>query len=412
MTVRPPNAAVALPHLVIKSRRALELESRALKAAVDEYASGTPVAGCPHQADVLSAKRAASRVRKAQRQLLASGQQQARLILVNAYDHLVSMGRLLGSDGSISLYAPTTLSRSVCEAAVRHLWLLGASLSYEERITRSAAALIASAENRLKGAGDAPERSMDAEITKMLADHCAAEYEQVRHLVDRAGMELVPDARGKKTARVELRGSAVKAPVKVDIGPLMADLLPESPGWYLLSSGTAHSAAWVLHSAVAGAAADPELALTPDLLEVAAAAESAGSIDIRISAHHPYSRNLLRLRPGVARPAEPTAPRHARRADARAGGQADGKPRAPHPGRTITHSPAPVRVHLRLPLSRPDRKRFPAESAPENRQVRASRAASISTIPCAARAWLGKELAEGRGVAGKVKEAVYMWTIT
>ncbi len=45
-------------------------------------------------------------------------------MLVNAYDHLVSMGRLLGSDGAMSLYARTTLSRSVCEAAVRHAWLL------------------------------------------------------------------------------------------------------------------------------------------------------------------------------------------------------------------------------------------------------------------------------------------------
>src|SRR5260370_37462368 len=71
------------------------------------------------------------------------------------------------------------------------------------------------------------------------------------------------------------RQSAVKALVKVDIGPLMADLLPESPGWYLLSSGTAHSAAWVLHSSVAGAAAGPELALTPDLLGVTAASEAA-----------------------------------------------------------------------------------------------------------------------------------------
>jgi hypothetical protein len=88
-------------------------------------------------------------------------------------------------------------------------------------------------------------------------------------------MDLVPDARGRKTARVELRGSEVKAAVKLDITQLMAARLPESPGWYLLSSGIAHSAAWVLHAAVAGAASGPELALTPDLLEVAAAAESA-----------------------------------------------------------------------------------------------------------------------------------------
>ena len=59
-------------------------------------------------------------------------------MLVNAYDHLVSMGRLLGSDGAMSLYAHTTLSRSVCEAAVRHAWLLDPSISYEQRITRSA----------------------------------------------------------------------------------------------------------------------------------------------------------------------------------------------------------------------------------------------------------------------------------
>jgi hypothetical protein len=261
MTVRPPSA-VELPHLVRKSRRALELEARALKGALDEYASSVPKAECPHQADVLSAKRAGTRVRSAQRQLLASGQQQARLILVNAYDHVVSMGRLLGADGSMPLYAHTTLSRSVCEAAVRHAWLLGASLSYEERITRSAAGLIANTENRLKGAKDAPERNMGAQMKQALVDNCTAEDRRVRELIERAGMDLVPEARGRKTARVELRGTAVKGPVKVDIGPLMAELLPESPGWYLLSSGIAHSAAWVLHAAVTGPASKPELALT------------------------------------------------------------------------------------------------------------------------------------------------------
>lgn len=275
MTVRPPGDAVELPHLVRKSRRALELESRGLKGALDDYAGSAPTAGCPYETDALSAKRAAGRVRAAQRHLLASGQQQARLILVNAYDHLVSMGRLLGADGAMSLYAHTTLSRSVCEAAVRHAWLLDASLGYEERITRSASALITNTENRLKGIRDAPERNMGAQMKQMLVDNCTAEDRQVREIINRAGMDLVPEARGRKTARVELRGTAVKVPVKLDIGPLMAKLLPESPGWYLLSSGIAHSAAWVLHAAVTGPANGPELALTPDLLEVAAAAETA-----------------------------------------------------------------------------------------------------------------------------------------
>ncbi len=246
-----------------------------MKAALDEYASSTPAAGCPHQADALRAERAAGEASMAQGQLLASAQQQARLVLVNAYDHLVSMARLLGSDGSMSLYAHTTLSRSVCEAAVRHAWLLDNALSFEERIVRSAAGLVASAENRLKGARELPEQTMGARIKQALVDKCTAEYDQIRTLAERAGMNLVPDARGKKTARVELPGTVVKAPVRVDIGPLMAALLPESPGWYLQSSGVVHSAVWILHGAVAGETAGPELALTPDLLEVAAAAESA-----------------------------------------------------------------------------------------------------------------------------------------
>ena len=41
------------------------------------------------------------------------------------------------------------------------------------------------------------------------------------------------------------------------------------------SSGITHSATWILHTAVAGETSGPHLALTPDPLEVAAAAESA-----------------------------------------------------------------------------------------------------------------------------------------
>jgi len=285
MTVRPPSAEVKLPHLVNKSRRALELEARALKAALDDWATSTPAPGCQHQADITSVKRADRRLRKAQQRLLAAGHYQAKLMLVNAYDHLVSLGRLLGSDGAMSLYAHTTVSRSVCEAAVRHSWLLDPSISYEERITRSAAMLFANAENRLAGARDVPPHSLGASTVQRLIGNCAAEYDQVCKLLDRAGMDLVPDRNGKKIARVELRSPVVKAPVKLDIGPLMTSLLPDSPGWYRISSGTAHSAAWVLHNAVAGTSG-PDLALTPDLLDVAAAAESAVSASALIIERH------------------------------------------------------------------------------------------------------------------------------
>jgi hypothetical protein len=285
MTVRPPSAEVKLPHLVSKSRRALELEARGLKAALDDYASGTPAAACQHQVDIASAKSADRRLRKPQHHLLAAGQHQARLMLVNAYDHLVSMGRLLGSDGAMSLYAHTTLSRSVCEAAVRHAWLLDPSISYEQRITRSAAMLFANAENRLTGARQIPARNLGTSTVQRLIDNCAAEYDQVCRLIDRAGIDLTLDRNGKKIAGLELRSPAVKVPVKLDIGPLISSLLPDSPGWYRISSGIAHSAAWVLHDAIAGTSG-PDLALTPDLMEVAAAAESAISASALIIERH------------------------------------------------------------------------------------------------------------------------------
>jgi hypothetical protein len=78
----------------------------------------------------------------------------------------------------------------------------------------------------------------------------------------------------------------VKVPVKLDIGPLMTSLLPESPGWYLLSSGVAHSATWVLHSAVTEESPGSRLDLTPDLLEAAAAAQTAISASALIIERH------------------------------------------------------------------------------------------------------------------------------
>ena len=69
--------------------------------------------------------------------------------------------------------------------------------------------------------------------------------------------------------------------------------------------------------------AGPQLALTPDLLEFAAAAESAISASALIIQRH---TTYYRPPPGAASTAEQAAPL-ARCADARAGNQADGKSR-------------------------------------------------------------------------------------
>ncbi len=256
------------------------------KAALDEYAACAPPAESAHRADRATARQTNSRVRKAQQGLLASVEHQARLILVNANDHLNSMARLLGSDGAMSLFSHTTLSRSVCEAAIRHAWLTDSSISYEVRITRTAAMLYYGAENKLRGAKQSLVRESAAPVRQLLIDKCTAEFDQVCELIGRAGMNLGLGRDGRTVARVELRNSNVKVPVKFEAGPLMESLLTESPGWYLLSSGVSHSAPWLLDTAVIGGRGSPELQLTPDLLEVAAAAQTAISASALIIERH------------------------------------------------------------------------------------------------------------------------------
>jgi hypothetical protein len=285
MTVRSPSADIPLPLLVTKCRRALEQEERDLKAALDAYADSSPTSENLFSNDVATATHADRRVREGQLKILALGHYQARLTYVNAHDHLSSMARLLGSDGAMSLYAHTTLSRSVAEAAVRHAWLLDPSISYEQRITRYAAVAYYGAENKLKGARQSLVRAPQ-QVRESLVNKASAELDQVRTLIDRAGMDLGLDRRGRDVARINLRGSDVSTPIKFETGPLMEELLGESPGWYLISSGVSHSGPWVLHSAVVGDRTGPELSLTPDLLEVAAASQTAISASELILERH------------------------------------------------------------------------------------------------------------------------------
>jgi hypothetical protein len=304
MTVRPPNADIPLPLLATKCRRALEQEARDLKAALDAHLDRSPTSRNLFSDDVATATRADRGVREGQLKILAMGHYQARLTYVNAYDHLSSMARLLGSDGAMSLYAHTTLSRSVAEAAVRHAWLLDPSVSYEQRITRYAAVTYYGAANKLKGAKQGLVRTPQ-QVRDSLIDKASAELDQVGALIDQAGMAPELDRRGRDVARIKLRGSDVSTPIKFETGPLMEELLGESPSWYLLSSGVTHSAPWVLHSAVVGDRNGPELSLTPDLLEVAAASQTAISASELVLERHanyfgfdpePYTRKSRQRR--------------------------------------------------------------------------------------------------------------------
>jgi len=272
VTIRVPDAA-ELPMLITKSRRAIEQEAVALKEAVEEYAN-SPQPGCLFKTDGNAWKQGHHRHRAGRRRLALLGQQQARLMLANALDHLVTMGRALGSDGALSLYSHTTLSRVVCEGVVRLAWLLDATVSYEERIARSAAALLESSESRLQGANAIPADWFGQQPRQVLIERSQTARDKVIRIIDSAGLARVLNRPGTKTASIDVPGTATKIAIKLEIGLLMAKLLPDSPTWYTISSGPAHSVTWTLISAIVTDQSNPNLVLTPDLLEIGSAAET------------------------------------------------------------------------------------------------------------------------------------------
>ena len=235
------------------------------------------------------------------RSLLRVTEDQTRLVFANAYDHLVTMGRTLGSDGAMPLFAYSSLARVVCEAAVRFAWIIDPVLSSEERIMRGAVSLLVSADERLKGITAIPANRFSGNIYQKLVDNCREEVTRVRAFITEAGLSLAPGKDGKTLARLELDSPKVSVPIRLDMTKLVGELLPDSPSWYNIGSAVVHSRFWGLRDSVlpAGSAA---MALGPNLLEVGAAAQTAisasGLIIARCAAYYGYDsdQDLKRTR--------------------------------------------------------------------------------------------------------------------
>jgi hypothetical protein len=264
MTVRP-GPGQRLPELLWVSHQVIMEEAEELRSALDEFSS-SPQPGCPHELDRKAWSNLTGPQAEARGRLLGLTQHQAILIYVNAYDHMLTLGRALGGDGATTLFSHVSLSRVACEAAVRFAWVLDPGLSSEERIMRGAALLLVSAEERLKGAKDIPAGHLTAAIRQALVKNCTAERDSARALTECAGVKLAWSKDGKTVARLELDSPKVIVPVKLDITRLMAILLTDSPGWYHPGSSVIHSLYWGLRDAIGSAPGEP-LALTPSLAE-------------------------------------------------------------------------------------------------------------------------------------------------
>jgi hypothetical protein len=197
---------------------------------------------------------------------------QAALIYVNAYDHLLTLARAL--DGSMPLFSHLSVSRIVSEAAVRFAWLMDPDISSYERIVRGAVALYDSADQRLKGVRRLSMEQLGQQVFKGLLDNCVAEREEVEKVIAVAGLTFGYSPDGKTRTRLKLESANIWLPLKLNVSDLMAALLLDSPGWYNIGSSVTHSHYWGLRDVNSYRPGGP-LKLTPNVLDIGAAAESA-----------------------------------------------------------------------------------------------------------------------------------------
>jgi hypothetical protein len=147
-------------------------------------------------------------------------------------------------------------------------------ISSAKRLVRGAVALHLSAEERSKGVRALPAENFDAATYRQMLDSCRQEQESIRKLLDGAGMTFGTSRNGSAKVRLELQSPRAAVPLKINITELMAELLPDSPSWYNIGSSVSHSIYWGLRDVNHSRPGEP-LALTPNMLDVGAAVESA-----------------------------------------------------------------------------------------------------------------------------------------
>lgn len=272
MTVRPPNG-FPLPELVLVSNRVLTEEAEALRAALEQFGNTLPP-GSPWVRDDEAVADRADPVAHGRATLLRYARHQASLIYVNAWDHLITLARVLGGDGAMPLFSQASVSRVVCEAAVRFAWLMDPDISSGKRLVRGAVALYDSAEQRFKGVRALPAEHFEPRTYQQMLDSCSQERESIRKLIDGAGMSFGSSQKGNTRVRLELQSPKVAVPIKINMTQLMAELLPDSPSWYNIGSSVTHSLYWGLRD-INHSRPGESLALTPNVLDIGAAVESA-----------------------------------------------------------------------------------------------------------------------------------------
>jgi hypothetical protein len=130
-------------------------------------------------------------------------------VCVNAYDHMISQARVLGGDGAMPLFSQASLSRVVCEAAARLVWVMDPDVGSAKRLVRGAVALYDSGEQRSKGVHALPRNLLGPGIYEQMLASCSREREDIRKLIASAGMTFGASRKGNTNARLEMQSSKV-----------------------------------------------------------------------------------------------------------------------------------------------------------------------------------------------------------
>lgn len=269
MTATPSDASAVIPELVTKAHRALAQEMAALQQNVQAYANEPQSAGLI-VVEQEQWKAATHHTERApQRRLWLQGQQFARLVLANVFDHLWSTLRVLGAPDSITLYSHQTLIRVVCEGAARIVYLLDPGINYEHRLLRIVVMRLGDLDAQIAATRDVV--GAYPQLASGLSD-AIKQRDDLLQQAERAGISIRRDRNGKPS-KLELRSQ--EEPTKLNLSDLVARSFPERPASYRSSSGIVHSNPWMLIDAVVSDHLTPELVLEPDLAGIGAAVLTA-----------------------------------------------------------------------------------------------------------------------------------------
>jgi phage-related minor tail protein len=86
------------------------------------------------------------------------------------------------------LFSQASVSRVICEAAVRFAWLMDPDISSAKRLMRGAVALHVSAEERFKGVRALSAKRFDPRAYQQMLDSSSQQRDSIRKLIDDTGM--------------------------------------------------------------------------------------------------------------------------------------------------------------------------------------------------------------------------------